>query len=246
MNAKDNGDGTFTCTVNASGKAGSYTAATAPVVMPVNTAGYSAQPAPTAYSYDGLSDYMKAGLIYVYAGCRGRNNGTNSDGSAYAGGAPWGVTDLKAAVRYLRYNTASLPGDKDRIFTFGHSGGGAQSSLMGATGDSSLYYKYLESIGAAMKDASGAYISDAICGAMCWCPITSLDVADEAYEWMMGQYSTSGTRADSTWTSALSDDLAASFAEYVNKAGFKDSDGNVLTLTNPATAYIHRERITTM
>ena len=230
MNATDNGDGTYTCTVNETAQVGDYTAATAPIVMPVNTAGYSAQPAPTAYSYDGLESYLDAGLIYVYAGCRGRNNGTNTDGTAYDGGAPWGVTDLKAAVRYLRLNADALPGDTDSIFTFGHSGGGAQSSLMGATGDSELYLPYLDSIGAALYDGDGNYISDAIAGAMCWCPITSLDVADEAYEWMMGQYSTDGTRTDTTWTSALSDDLAASFAEYINGLGLTDESGNVLTL----------------
>ena len=31
---------------------------------------------------------------------------------------------------------------------------------------------------------------------MCWCPITNLDYADEAYEWNMGQFSTSDTRVD--------------------------------------------------
>lgn len=230
MDAVDNGDGTFTCTVNTENTLAGYTAETAPIVMPVNTAGYSAQAAPSSYSYSGLSDYLEAGFIYVYAGCRGRNNGQNSDGTSYSGGAPWGVTDLKAAVRYLRYNAELIPGDVEQIFTFGHSGGGAQSSLMGATGDSELYFGYLESIGAAMMDEEGNYISDAISGAMCWCPITSLDYANEAYEWMMGQYSDSGTRSDEVWTSALSDDLAEAFASYINEAGLTDQEGRVLTL----------------
>ena len=164
----------------------------------MNTAGYSAQAAPTSYSSNGLTDYLSAGLIYVYPGCRGRNNGKNSDGSSFAGGAPWGVTDLKAAVRCLRYNASALPGRLSNIFTFGHSGGGAQSSLMGATGDSALYAPYLSSIGAVFTDDSGSAISDAITGSMCWCPITSLNVANEAYEWMMGQFSTTGTRAELT------------------------------------------------
>jgi hypothetical protein len=101
---------------------------------------------------------------------------------------------------------------------------------MGATGDSELYYKYLESIGAAMYDTNGTYISDAIRGAMCWCPITSLDYADEAYEWNMGQYSSSGTRANNTWTSAFSDDLATSYASYLNSLNLTDKNGTVLTL----------------
>jgi hypothetical protein len=208
MTAEANGDGTYTATMNGEGTINGFTAKTAPVVFPVNTPGYSAQKAPTAYSYDEFSSYLKAGFIYVQAGMRGRDNGYDANGKLiYSGGAPWGVTDLKAAVRYVRYNQDVLPGDTDNIFVFGMSGGGAQSAVMGASGDSKLYYPYLESIGAAMYDANGAPISDAISGAMAWCPITSLDYADEAYEWNMGQYVSTGTRADTTWTSALSKDL---------------------------------------
>lgn len=231
MTATANGDGTYTCTINEAATLNGYTANTAPIVFPVNTAGYSAQKAATEYSYNGLSSYMDAGFIYVYAGMRGRSNGYDDSGNLiYSGGAPWGVTDLKAAVRYLRFNETSLPGSTDSIFVFGHSGGGAQSSVMGASGDSSLYYDYLKSIGAAMYDADGNYISDAINGVMAWCPITSLDYADEAYEWNMGQYATTGTRADDTWTSALSDDLAGAFASYLNELGLQDENGTVLTL----------------
>lgn len=226
-----NGDGTYTCTVNPDGTVNGFTAETAPMMMPVNTAGYSAQAAATSYSYSSVSAYLDAGYVYVYSGCRGRSNGYNDDGSlAYAGGAPWGVTDLKAAVRYLRLNNDTIPGDPERIFAFGHSGGGAQSAVLGASGDSELYFDYLASIGAAMYDEDGNYISDAICGAMCWCPITSLDYADEAYEWNMGQYMDSGTRAEGTWTKALSQDLADSYGEYLNQLGLKDEDGNALTL----------------
>ena len=229
---KVNSDGTtYTCTINSAGTVGDYTASTAPIVFPVNTAGYSAQNAPSSYDYSSISEYLSAGLIYCYAGMRGRDNGYDSSNNLiYSGGAPWGVTDLKAAVRYYRFNSGNLPGDSEKVFTFGHSGGGAQSSLMGATGDSELYTPYLESIGAAMTDASGNKISDAIYGAMCWCPITSLDEADEAYEWNMGQYETSGTRADGTFTAQLSKDLAAAYADYINKLGLKDASGNVLTL----------------
>lgn len=231
LTGTDNGDGTYTCTVNPEGTANGFTAETAPMMMPVNTAGYSAQAAATSYSYSSVSAYLDAGYVYVYSGCRGRSNGYNDDGTlAYAGGAPWGVTDLKAAVRYLRLNNAAIPGDPERIFAFGHSGGGAQSAVLGASGDSELYFDYLASIGAAMYDEDGNYISDAICGAMCWCPITSLDYADEAYEWNMGQYMDSGTRAEGTWTKSLSQDLAASYGEYLNQLGLKDEEGNALTL----------------
>ncbi|MFZ5879978.1 MAG: esterase, partial [Chloroflexota bacterium] len=231
MTATANGDGTYTAAINEAGTLNGFTAKTAPIVFPVNTGGYAAQKAPTAYSYDGLSSYLGAGFIYVYAGARGKENGYDAGGNlAYSGGAPWGVTDFKAAIRYVRYNKAILPGSTDSIFVFGMSGGGAQSTLIGATGDSELYFPYLESIQAAMYDADGQYISDAVNGVMAWCPITSLDYANAAYEWNMGQYSTEGTRADGTFTSALSKDLATAYAEYINALGIQDENGNVLTL----------------
>ena len=43
-----NGNGSYTFTVNESGSVGNYSATTAPIVIPVNTAGYSAQAAPTS------------------------------------------------------------------------------------------------------------------------------------------------------------------------------------------------------
>lgn len=231
MQGVKNPDGTYTCQINPKAKVGNYTAATAPVVMPVNTGGYAAQKAPSSYDGTGLSTYLSQGFVYVYAGCRGRSNGTNPDGTAYDGGAPWGVTDLKAAVRYLRYNDSLIPGNKNRIFTFGHSGGGAQSALMGATGDSEMYMPYLSSIGALMKDSQGKPLSDAIDGAMCWCPITNLTQANLSYEWMMGQFSSEGTRAYGTWTRSLSKDMARAYADSLNRMGLRDEQGNVLTLT---------------
>ncbi len=225
FDATDNGNGTFTCTPSTSGKIESFTAATAPIVMPINTAGYSAQAAPTAYSSKGVTDYLKAGFVYVYAGCRGRKLDDNA-----CGAAPWGVTDLKAAVRTLRYNDALIPGDKDRIFSFGHSGGGAQSAVLGASGDAQGYSEYLAAIGAPTEDAAGKKLSDAIYGAMCWCPITCLMSADAAYEWNMGQFASSGTRADATFTRQLSQDLAAAYRDYINALGLVDENGTALSL----------------
>ena len=61
---------------------------------------------------------------------------------------------------------------------------------------------------------------------MCWCPITNLDTADEAYEWMMGV-----TRSGlSDEEQQISDRLAEAFAAYINTAGIKDPSGNVLLL----------------
>ena len=149
------------------GKVCGYTADTAPIVLPIDTGGYAAMRSPEGFVEESRA-FIAAGFVDVRSGCRGRSHG-----------APTGVTDLKAAIRFLR-SREDIPGDKERIFTFGMSGGGAQSALVGATGDSPAYGPYLAAIGACEG-------SDAVLGSMCWCPVTTLDMADAAYEWCMGE-----------------------------------------------------------
>lgn len=228
LEASANGDGTYTASVKSDAQVGQFTAATAPYVLPVNTPGFNASQAPT-WLADGIASYTQAGMIYLQPGIRGRDNTTDSQGQEVVGGAPWGVTDLKAAIRYVRYNKDVLPGDTDKIVSFGHSGGGAQSAILGASGDSTLYNPYLEALGAAMKDKEGNPISDAPYGTMTWSPITSLDYADAAYEWNLGQFADSNTRAEGTFTQALSQDLAKEYANYINQLGLKH-EGQALTL----------------
>jgi len=206
-------DGTYT--INTSGTCNGYTASTAPVVIPVNTSGYSAQSAPTGESSK-VTDYIDAGFIYLWPGCRGRNHG-----------APTGCTDLKAAIRYYRslVQEGAAPGDTTCMFTFGHSGGGAQSSIMGTSGNSSRFDDYLELIGADMDH------TDDILGSMCWCPITNLDYADQAYEWNMGLTRSSLSSADAS----ISKELAGQFATYINAIGFKDPDNSSSTLSLEST-----------
>ncbi|MBR0472465.1 MAG: hypothetical protein IJI98_07200 [Methanosphaera sp.] len=229
FNATDNKNGTYTCKVTDE-KIGNFTAKNAPLLMPIHTGGYTERKSPDTYSGEEAANYTSNGMIYVHSGCRGKQNNIT-----YNGGAPWGVTDLKAAIRYLRFNNDTLPGNTDNLFTFGHSGGGGQSALLGTTGDSELYYPYLESIGAAMVDKEGKSISDNVTGSMCWCPITSFDSADFSYEWNIGQYSDNGVREDNSWTSSLSDDLAIEYANYINNLNLKDSNGKELKLEKSST-----------
>ena len=79
------GSSTYTCSINSSGKKGSYTASNAPFVMPINTSGYSAQKAPTSYSYNTVSSFLEKGIIYIYSGCRGRYEGSETSDSYYMG-----------------------------------------------------------------------------------------------------------------------------------------------------------------
>lgn len=202
MTREDNSDDTFSCKLNLETNINGYTAKTAPIIIPVETPGYSAQAA--LKEYIDPTNYTKSGFIYVYAGCRGRESG-----------APAGVTDLKAAIRYLRYTKDVIAGNIERIFVCGMSGGGAQSALLGSTGDSELYEPYLNQIGAVKG------VSDSVLGSMSWCPITNLDSANMAYEWMMGQ-----TRSElSDEEKKISDELAAYFADYINLIKIKDERG---------------------
>ena len=230
--AEKNGS-TYTCTVNEKAVVGAFTAATAPVLMPINTGTLAAQASPTTYAFDGLAPYLDAGCIYVYAGFRGRSAGYDTASGSdelFPGGSPWPVVDLKAAIRYLRYNAAALPCDASRVFVFGFGAGGGLSAVLGSSGDAALFEPYLDSIGAITHDAEGQAVSDAIAGSASWCPVTSFDVADAAYEWGQGQYASEATRAEGTWTRLFSQDLAGAYGTWVNEMDLRDADDAQLTL----------------
>ncbi|MFD7134400.1 subtype B tannase [Streptomyces sp. NPDC059894] len=164
---------------------------------------------------------LAAGYVVVEPGARGRTL-KNSAGEYY-GVAPAAIVDLKAAVRYVRANKGRIPGDTDRIVSSGTSAGGALSALLGASGDSPIYAKYLKELGAA--DAS-----DAIFATGTWCPIADLEHADGAYEWNWGtNLLSTGKVADQT----VSKELQAQFAEYQAGLKLKGLDGfGTLTARN--------------
>lgn len=148
------------------------------------------------------SSALAAGYVVIEPGARGRTL-KNSDGEYY-GTAPAAIVDLKAAVRYIRSNKGRIPGNVERIVSAGTSAGGALSSLLGASGDSKIYDKYLKELGAA--DAS-----DAIFATGARCPITDLEHADGAYEFNWGANALStGKQVDQT----VSKELQSQFAEY--------------------------------
>lgn len=221
----------YSCTVAWDAQVGQFTPQTAPVAMPINAPACGAQACPTTYSYDGLGRYLREGIVYVYAGFRGRSGGYESTTQEYfSGGAPWQVADLKAAVRFLRYNAAVLPCDTSRVFAFGLGGGGGVGSLLGVSGNAPAYEPYLQELGAATHDVQGNGLTDEIYGLASWCTIGSFESADAGYEWMMGQYDSTGTRAEGTWTKLLSADLADAYGSYVNELGLVDENGSLLQL----------------
>ena len=166
------------------GTVNGYTAKTAPIFLPNGVGGYMPGESKEPSASERMSGGANASLValskgYVVAApaVRGRTT-VGDDGKTYVGKAPALIVDYKAAVRYLRYNRHRLPaGNTDKIISNGTSAGGSLSALLGATGNSKEYAAELKAIGAADE-------RDDIFASMDYCPITNLDHADMAYEWM--------------------------------------------------------------
>lgn len=180
---------------------------------------------------------LSKGYIVAMPGARGRT--TQDENSKYNGKAPAAIVDLKAAVRYLRYNDKVMPGSAEKIISNGTSAGGALSALLGSTGNNSDYESYLKELGAADT-------RDDIFASSDYCPITNLDNADMAYEWQWNsindyetmQITKNGDQVErkkvpGTMTAEqikISNDLKNLFPAYINNLALKNSDGTTLTL----------------
>lgn len=235
-----------------------YGLKTAPIFMPNTVGGYMPGPAdgPGADRHghpNSIFEALRHGYVVASAGVRGRTSGkvsteffegtkadyTGSDTGRMVGRAPALIVDMKAAIRYLRYNKERIPGDTEKIVTNGTSAGGALSALAGASGNSEDYESYLEAIGAAKE-------RDDILGASCYCPIHNLEHADMAYEWQFcGQnhfYRTVHKKTergvervpfDAEMTEEqvkLSEELKELFPDYLNSLRLLDPAGKGLTL----------------
>ncbi|QBE63016.1 subtype B tannase [Pseudoduganella lutea] len=173
---------------------------------------------------------LKAGYVFIDVATRSRGLAA-ADGS-YPGKAPAPVVDAKAAIRYLRLNDARMPGSASRIVVNGTSGGGALSSIIGASGNSPDYLPYLAAVGAAGIDANGgSTLRDDVLAINAYCPITDLGNADLHYEWL---YTAFGTRAavGRNPNPAGSAQLAAKFPAYQQGLKLTGSSGAALTADN--------------
>ena len=197
---------------------------------------------------------LTRGFVYINMASRSRGAtapaGVYTDG-IYQGKAPAAIVDAKAAVRYLRLNDSLMPGNANRIVVNGTSGGGAQSTQLGATGDHADYLPYLKAACAAGVDGAGlSSISDSVYAIVAYCPIQDMGSADQAYEWM---FNVLGTRSqvsadqkaglivdasgnelvrasnpDPTGSAALMN----MFTAYQAGLGLKNDDGTALTSGN--------------
>ncbi len=220
---------------------GNYNKDTAPIFLPNSVGGYMPGAASVpGTGRDGNPDAsmvaLSKGLVVAAPGARGR---TLEKNGKYTGKAPSVIVDLKAAVRYIRHNDKNMPGNSERIISNGTSAGGAISALLGATGNSRDYEPYLKEVGALEE-------RDDIFAVSSYCPITNLDISNEAYEWMFGgintyqkmsitmlDYNVERKTVEETLTEAekiLSPKLKALFPGYVNSLKLKGKNGELLTL----------------
>ncbi len=202
------------------------TASGAPILLRNYIGGYMASQAHGPSATDASGRALLEGYAVCIPGARGTNSTvTDARGNTlYTGRVPAGLLDLKAAVRYLRHNDALMPGNAEKIVSDGTSAGGAMSCLLGATGNHPLYEPLLEAMGAAKE-------RDDIFAAVCYCPITDLDHADMAYEWLYS-CTNKGIRHLTDDQCQVSEELAAQFPGYLDSLGLTLPDGTPLTHAN--------------
>jgi hypothetical protein len=196
----------------------SIDASNAPILFDIGVGGYmSVNNAKSQVTSNRADLALAAGYVVVSPGCRGRDN-QFTDGK-YFGKAPAAIVDLKAAIRYIRCNKGIIPGNTEWIISVGCSAGGALSALLGTSGNSPLFDKYLKEIGAA--DAE-----DNIYATACYSPITDLEHADMAYEWMFGTTPTRSGLVDQR----LSEQLKNAYTDYQLSLSLQGK-GNFGTIT---------------
>ncbi|MFJ7738735.1 subtype B tannase [Lysinibacillus sp. NPDC097287] len=191
-----------------------YSIQTAPIFFPNQIGGYNpAKPA----TIENESVYLALAQGYVVAAPGARGRTTKNGEGINTGKAPAAIVDLKAAVRYLRHNDEIMPGNAEKIIANGTSAGGALTALLGATGNNKDYEPYLSNLGAANE-------YDDIFAVSSYCPITNLDNADIAYEWLFNGVNSYKWRENGTLTEdqiKISQELKTMFPSYLNSLELK-------------------------
>ncbi|WP_122866491.1 subtype B tannase [Campylobacter showae] len=196
--------------------AGKFDASSAPIFLPNSIGGYMpGEPFTPVLDKNGKPNAVLAALErgYVVAAPGARGRTLKDANGKFSGKAPAAIVDLKAAVRYLKFNDEAMAGDANKIISNGTSAGGAMSALLGVSADAPEFEPYLAALGAAKA-------SDEIYAVSAYCPVTNLENADAAYEWMFGAQ----TKYEKMDFSAL------------NAAGFNDRSGKPKTVSGELTA----------
>jgi len=193
-----------------------YNVNTAPVLYLCEAPGYSEFKAGS----NADTQAIKNGFIAVNPGHRGKGTSTTDSAGRkyYDGKSPWCLIDLKAGIRYLKFNDKSIPGNSEMIITSASSGGGAMSSFLACCANDPVYNSYLKEAGAIMSVGDKVYASN------CYCPITNVANSDTAYEWFLGSKSHLQTLNCTNFQVLLSGYLSKAFVEYINKLGYTEAE----------------------
>lgn len=224
---KKDSNGTYKYEINTKGRKAGYNAKTAPIIISIQSKESIEQEVHEKYNYEDIVDYINEGYIYIWPGMRGlkENKKVESD-EEYSNAIIDGITDLKALVRFCRFNNRILPGNVEKIIAYGINGGGTKSAILGASGDSELYSSKLLAIGAIMTNDEGKGMSDSVNGTACVSPINNLEISKKSYAWSNEQYIDT---KDSEKQKKIGEE-ALEYAEYINKMKFKSEDGTLLYL----------------
>ena len=197
----------YSCVPNMAAIIEGYTVRTAPVVSVINSPDYKGEAALSEYR--DFKEFTDAGFIYAHIGFRGLE-----------AGAPAGVTDIKAAVHFIKYNSERIPGNTASIYFLAANEGSVLAAVVAASGNDRTYQPYLQQIGA----LNG--LNDSIKGVMLINPISGSDTANEAVEWYFSsnRYNVVGEQKK------ISEKMAKEYAGYINRAGFMGPGGRALTL----------------
>lgn len=188
-----------------------YNAENAPIFFPNNVGGYMPAEAGLAgidkrkSTPNAILVALSKGYVVASPGARGRT--LQDSTGVYYGKAPAVIVDLKAAVRYLKHNDKTMPGDATKIISNGTSAGGAVSAYCPITNldnaDMAYEWQFSEA-----KDYKKIDVSRLDYNVQCK-EITGTFTADEI---------------------AISDKLKSLFPDYINSLNLKDKNGNALTL----------------
>lgn len=218
-------------TINWEGSMNGYTAKSAPVILGNNSAGYMQMPhvwlgGPRCSA----PQYLEHGYVYVTCGNRGSES--KNEKGELCGKSPANLVDIKTAIRFLRHNAKSIPGNLNRIISVGWSAGGAMSSLLAVTGNNTNFDSYLEKNGAFMDERDDVY------AAQMYCPIVDLEHSDQAYEWMFAadkenENSPAGPAGRMTpFREALSGKLREQYIQYFNGLKLEDPETHQILFLN--------------
>jgi hypothetical protein len=131
---------------------------------------------------DFISAAVRRGFVVVGANFRGAEDFRIDEKGqkVYTGQSPAQLVDLKAALRFIRANADTIPGDTEKIVVVGTSSGGAMTQLIGASGNTRRFDTELKALGACEG-------RDDVKAAAPYCGPGDLAHADMEYDWVFGR-----------------------------------------------------------